>query len=176
MKEPETQGRIQSKGKPLTLVGHQVKVGDKIPDATLVDLDMNEVRLSDFFGKPLIISLVPSLDTSVCNAQTKCFDREAASLGDEVTVLTISNDLPYAQKRFIEKEGISNVTILSDYRYRQFGPAVGLLIKETGLLARAVIVVSPEGLARYVQIVADQGQQPDYQPVLEAVRDLLVTV
>jgi thiol peroxidase len=135
---------------------------------------MNEVELSDFLGKPLIISVVPSLDTSVCNAQTRRFEREAQMLGDNVTILTISNDLPYAQRRFKEKERIQGIKILSDYRYRKFGLSLGLLIKETCLLARSVIVVSTEGLVRYVQIVPDQGQQPDYEPVLEAVRDMLV--
>ncbi|RJP76174.1 MAG: thiol peroxidase [Candidatus Zixiibacteriota bacterium] len=171
----ETRGRASEKGQPYTLIGPQLRVGQKLPDATLVTPDMREVKLSSYFGKPLIISLVPSMDTSVCNAQTKRFNREAARLGEDVQIMTISADLPHAQRRFIQQEGVSSLTILSDYRGQPFGRSVGMFVKETYLLARAVIVVDAEGTVRYLQIVQDFSNQPDYEPALEAARSLLQT-
>jgi thiol peroxidase len=168
MKEQETSGKIEG----LTLIGPQLEIGQMLPDATVVDNEMKEVRISSFFGKILVISTVPSLDTGVCSRQTHRFNDEAAKLGDDVVILTISNDLPFAQKRFCLAEGIHRVRIFSDYRGQQFSRAAGLFVKETYLLARAVIVVDPKGIVRYIQIVKKPGTEPDYAPVLEAVKAL----
>lgn len=173
MIEIETQGLVKAGDNPLTLIGPQIKVGQRLPDATVADQDLKEVKISSYFGKVLIISTVPSLDTPVCNAQTRHFNVEAASLGANVRILTISNDLPFAQKRFCAAEGIDRVVLLSDYRGQQFSRAVGLFIKENWLLARALLVVDQKGLVRYKQIVPLLSQEPDYTPVLEAARTLL---
>lgn len=170
MNEKETKGVVKIGDKPLTLVGPQLKVGQKLPDALVVDQEMQDVRLSSFFGKVLIVSTVPSLDTAVCSAQTRRFNQEAANLGKDVTILTISNDLPFAQKRFCAAEGIDQVVVLSDYRGQEFGRSVGLFIKEIFLLARAVLVVDREVVVHYLQIVANLGEEPDYTPVMDAVK------
>jgi len=173
MSDIETTGIYTVGDKPATLIGPLLEIGARLPEATVVTGEMKPVPLSAFFGRVLIISTVPSLDTGVCSAQTRRFNQEAASLGPEVQVLTISNDLPFAQKRFCETAGIERVTVLSDYRGQQFGRAAGLFVKETYLLARAVIVADRQGVVRYLQIVPQQGQEPDYGPVLEAARALL---
>ncbi len=173
MPDIETKGVARAGDLALTLIGPQLKIGQKLPDATVVGQDLKEVEISSFRGKVLIISTVPSLDTGVCSAQTRRFNQEAAALGDSVLILTISNDLPFAQKRFCAAEGIDRVIVLSDYRGQQFGRAVGLFARETYLLARAAVVVDRDGLVRYLQIVPVQGQEPDYAPVLEATRNLL---
>lgn len=173
MSEIETKGLVKAGDKPVTLIGPQIQVGQKLPDAAVVNLDLKEVKLSSFLGKVLIISSTPSLDTPVCNAQARRFNQEAAALGDSVRILTISNDLPFAQKRFCAAEGIDRVIMLSDYRGQQYGRSVGLFIKESWLLARAVLVVDQKGIVRYKQIVPVQGQEPDYAPVLQAARALL---
>ncbi|MCX6640599.1 MAG: thiol peroxidase [bacterium] len=172
MDEITTKDLVRMGDIPLTLVGPQLKIGQKLPDATLVDGDMQEVLLSTYFGKILIISTVPSLDTPVCNAQTRHFNLEASSLGPQVQIITISNDLPFAQKRFCAAEGITQVKVLSDYRGQQFARAAGLFIKENWLLARTVEVVDQRGIVRYIQIVPVLGQEPDYEPVIEAVKKL----
>ena len=168
MSAQETRGKVED----LTLIGPQLEIGQRLPDATVVDNEMREVRISSFFGKILIISTVPSLDTGVCSRQTHRFNDEAAQLGDDVIVLTISNDLPFAQKRFCLAEGIDRVRIFSDYRGQQFSRSTGLFVKETYLLARAVVVVDSKGIVRYIQIVKKPGTEPDYAPVLEAVKAL----
>ena len=116
---------------------------------------------------------MPSLDTPVCDAETRRFNQEASNLGEGVLILTISNDLPFAQKRYCAAEGIDRVKVLSDYRGQLFGRAAGLFVKENYLLARAVIVADRLGVVRYLQIVPVSGQEPDYAPVLKAVRELL---
>jgi thiol peroxidase len=173
MAEIETKGLSRAGDLPLTLIGPQLKVGQKLPDASVVNQDMKEVNISSFLGKVLIISTVPSLDTGVCSAMTRRFNQEAAALGDSVLILTISNDLPFAQKRFCGAEGIDRVVVLSDYRGQKFGRATGLFAKETYLLARSATVVDQKGIVRYQQIVPIQGNEPDYAPVLEAARKLL---
>jgi len=173
MAEIETKGLTKAGDLPLTLLGPQLKPGQLLPDATVVNQDMKEIKISSFLGKVLIISTVPSLDTGVCSAQTRRFNQEAAALGESVLILTISNDLPTAQKRFCGAEGIDRVIVLSDYRGQPFGRATGLFAKETYLLARSATVVDQKGIVRYTQIVPIQGQEPDYAPVLEAARNLL---
>jgi thioredoxin-dependent peroxiredoxin len=163
---------VTMKGKPVTLSGKAVKVGQKAPDAELVANDLSVVKLSSYLGKTCVIASVPSLDTSVCDMETRKFNEESGKLGSDVVVLTISMDLPFAQKRWCGAAGVKNVVTLSDYRYASFGNAYGVLIKDLRLLARAVFVVDKTGVVRYVQIVPEIATEPNYAAVLEAVRNL----
>ena len=167
----ERANEITLKGNPLTLLGKEVKVGDNAPDATVVANDLSEVKLSSYKGKKLIISAVPSLDTPICDLETKRFNTEAANLKDTV-ILTISADLPFAQKRWCGAAGISQVTTLSDYRYGSFGENYGIMIKGLKILARCIFVVDAAGKVRYVQLVKEVAQEPDYAAVLNAVKSL----
>ena len=169
----ERQGAATMKGNPLTLVGNEVKAGDKAPDSVLVGSDLSEVRLSSFFGKVLVLSAVPSLDTPVCDTETRRFNEEAARLGHEVKIVTVSMDLPFAQKRWCAAAGVENVVTLSDHRNASFGQDYGILIKGLRLLARAVFVVDKEGVVRYVQLVKEVADEPDYDEVLAEVKKLL---
>jgi thiol peroxidase len=163
---------VTMKGNPVTLEGKIVKVGQKAPDAEVVANDMSVVKLSSYLGKKCIIASVPSLDTPVCDVETHRFNEEAGKLGSDVVVLTISMDLPFAQKRWCGAAGVKNVITLSDYRYASFGNAYGVLIKDLRLLARAVFVVDKAGVVRYVQIVPEISTEPNYAAVLEAVKNL----
>jgi len=168
----QRKGAITFKGNPLTLLGEHPKVGDAAPDAVLISNDMKEVRISDFRGKVCVIASVPSLDTPVCDAETRRFNEEAASLGPDTAILTVSMDLPFAQKRWCGSAGIDAVTTLSDHRDAAFGAAYGVLIKELRLLARAVFVLGRQGVISHVQVVGELTEEPDYQAVLKAVADL----
>ena len=160
---------ITFKGNPMTLVGQELKPGDSAPDFTVLGQDMKPVKLSDFKGQVVVISAVPSLDTPVCEIQTKKFNEEAANL--DAKMLTISMDLPFAQKRFCETFKTDKVTTLSDYKDREFGHQYGL-IKELGLLARGVHVVNSEGKILYGPMVKEVTQEPDYQQAVQAVKNL----
>ena len=164
----QRKGAITFKGNPLTLAGDVVEVGAAAPDFTVSDNDLKPVSLSDFKGKIVIISSVPSLDTPVCELQTKRFNEEAAKL--DAQVLTVSMDLPFAQARFCKSFRIENSLTLSDYKDRSFAKAFGLSIEELGLLARAVFVIDKEGKIVYRQIVSEVTHEPDYDEVLEAAR------
>jgi thiol peroxidase len=168
----EQKSTVTMKGKPVTLSGKAVQVGQKAPDAELVANDLSVVKLSSYLGKTCIIASVPSLDTSVCDMETRKFNEEAGKLGSDVVVLTISMDLPFAQKRWCGAAGIKNVITLSDYRYASFGNAYGVLIKDLRLLARAVFVVDKTGIVRYVQIVPEIATEPNYAAALDAVKKL----
>jgi thiol peroxidase len=169
----EEQKRIVTmKGNPLTLVGKGVEVGDAAPDFEVVANDMSTVKFSSYHGKVCIICSVPSLDTSVCDIETRRFNEEAGKLGGDVAVLTISMDLPFAQKRWCGAAGVKNVQTLSDYREASFGRLYGVLIKELRLLARAVFVVDKKGTIRYIQIVNEVASEPNYEAVLNAVKGL----
>jgi len=158
----------------LTLVarGRGLRIGKPLPAVSLVDRQLNEVALSSYLGRTLIISTVPSLDTPVCSRQTRHFNESVSSFGPNVTVLTISEDLPFAQKRFCAEEEIADIDILSDYRGREFALASGLLIKELRILARAVIVADANGIVRYIQVVPDIEQEPDYGAVQAFVQQM----
>ena len=160
------------KGKPLTLIGTGVNVGEPAPDFEVVANDLSLVKFSSFSGKTCLISSVPSLDTSVCDLQTRRFNEHARTLGGDIVILTISMDLPFAQKRWCGAAGVQNLQTLSDYRSAQFGSAFGVLIKELRLLARAVFVVDAKGIVRYIQIVDELTKEPDYNSALEAVKKL----
>lgn len=164
----ERTGIVTFKGSPLTLVGPELKAGQMIPEATLTATDLSDVKISSFKGKTLIISTVPSLDTSVCSLQTKRFNEEAKKLGDQVNILTISMDLPFAQKRWCGAENAENIKVASDYKGASFAKASGLLIKELHLLARSVMVVDKTGKITYVQIVPEVATEPNYDDVLNA--------
>jgi len=159
-------------GAPLTLVGDPVKAGDRAPSFTVRDNDLNPVGFDAFQGKTVIIAAVPSLDTPVCDLETRRFNREAAGLGPDVVILTISMDLPFAQKRWCGTAGVDKVTTLSDYYDASFGTAYGVLVKELRLLARSVFVIDKNGTVRYAQLVPALGQEPDYDAVLRAVKEL----
>lgn len=167
----ERKGVITSRGNPLTLLGPEIKVGDKAPDFRVVDTEMAPVTLADFKGKVKIISVVASLDTSVCDTETRRFNQEAAKLPGNIVVLTISLDLPFAQKRWCGAAGIDKVKVLSDYQDRSF-TAYGVLIKESKLLARSVFVVDGSDTVRYIQQVKDTSREPDYAAVLAAAKNL----
>ena len=168
----ERSGAITMKGNPLTLVGQELKVGDQAPDVNLLDNELNPVQLSSFKGKVVVISAVPSLDTPVCDLETRKFNEEAANLGPDVQILTISMDLPFAQARWCAAEGVDRLTTLSDHRDASFGNAYGVLIKELRLLARCIFVVDKEGTIQYVQLVPELTSEPDYEAVLTAIRQL----
>ena len=168
----ERTGLTTMRGNPVILLGNEVKVGDKAPDFVAVDNDLNPMGLSAFQGKTVVLSAVPSLDTPVCDTETRRFNQEATMLGSDVEIVTISMDLPFAQKRWCAAAGVDRVRTLSDHREASFGTAYGVLMKGPRLLARALFVVDKEGVVRYVQVVPEVTQEPDYDDVLEAVAQL----
>ena len=159
-------------GNPLTLTGNSVKVGDKAPDFKVIANDLSEVTLSSFKGKVCLIVTVPSLDTSVCDTETRKFNEAATKLDDNVVVLTISMDLPFAQARWCGAAGVKNVQTLSDYNFADFGNKYGVLIEGLRLLARTIFIVDSEGKISYIQIVDELTNEPDYDAVLEALKGL----
>lgn len=169
----ERVGEVTLHGNPFTLTGNVVNVGDKAPEFEVLDNNLSPVRFSSLQGKVAVISSVPSLDTPVCDMETRRFNQEAGNLGDNVTVLTISMDLPFAQKRWCGAAGVSRVVTLSDHRDGSFGMSYGLLIKELRLLARAVLVVDREGVIRYTELVKETANEPNYDAALKAVKECL---
>ena len=167
------QGKVTLKGNPVTLAGRVPAVGDVAPDCELVANDLSTVQLSAYRHKVCILTTLPSLDTPVCAAETKRFNTEAAGLGDDVQVLAVSVDLPFAQSRWCGAAGVSRLTTLSDYRKTTLGEAFGILIKELRLLARTVFVLDREGVIRYREIVSEVTEEPDYDAALEAARALI---
>lgn len=156
-------------GNPVTLLGNQLKVGEKAPNFTVLSNDLSEVTLNDSKGYVRLISVVPSIDTGVCDAQTRRFNEEAAKL-DNVKVLTVSVDLPFAQSRWCGSNGIENVQTLSDHRDLSFGEAFGVAIKELRLLARSVFVVDSNGLVTYAEYVGEVTEHPNYEAAIEAAK------
>jgi len=169
----ERKGAVTFKGNPVTLLGPELKVGEKAPDFTVFDTALNPVTLATHSGKIRIISAVPSLDTPVCDTETRRFNQEAAGLPENVVVLTISLDLPFAQKRWCGAAGIDRVVTLSDYQDRSFAAAYGVLIKELKLLSRSIFVIDAAGTICYIQHVPEVTREPDYGAVLAAARALL---
>jgi len=169
----ERTGVATFQGRPLTLLGPELKVGDKAPDFVLNKDLMTEVTLADFEGKIKLISVVPSLDTGVCDAQTRRFNKEAVSLGDDVVVLAVSVDLPFAQSRWCGAAGADRVITLSDYKNRSFGLAYGVLIKEFQLDMRSIFVLDRNNKLAYVQYVREMSEHPDYEKALSAVKAIV---
>jgi thiol peroxidase len=154
------------KGGPLTLIGPELKAGDKAPDFKLTDTGLKSVTLADSKGKTRIISVVPSIDTPVCDLQTKRFNQEASKLPADVVVITVSMDLPFAQGRWCGLAGADKVQMLSDYQDHAFGQAYGVLIKELRLLSRAVFVIGPDDKVQYVEYVKEVTEHPNYEKAL----------
>lgn len=167
MSEQERQGVITFKGNPLTLVGPDVKVGDKAPDFTVLGNDLSPVTLASSQGKTRLIVSVPSLDTPVCDLEVRRFNQEAAKLSN-VEVLVVSMDLPFAQSRWCGAAGASSVKSVSDHRDASFGRNYGVLVKELRLDARAIFVVDPNNTVIYKEIVAEMTQEPNYDAALQA--------
>lgn len=166
----ERTGIITMKGNPLTLVGNQAEVGKAAPDFVVIDNNLTPVRFSSYRGKTCIISSVPSLDTPVCDIETRKFNEEASRLGPQISILTISMDLPFAQKRWCGAAGVEKIQTLSDYRDASFGTSFGVLIKELRLLARAIFLVDRKGIIRYIQLVKEITTEPDYQAIWDALK------
>lgn len=161
---------ITFKGKPMTLLGAPVNVGDKAPDFTVIANDLTTRTLADYKGKVLIISVVPSLDTGVCDLQTKRFNAEAAELGDHVRILTISCDLPFAQARWCGATGTSSLETLSDYKDLSFGMNYGVVIKELRLLTRAIFIVDSSGTVTYTEIVPEVSTAVNFNAAFTAAK------
>jgi thiol peroxidase len=161
--------KVTFKGNPVTLLGSEVKVGEKAPNFTVLANDLSPITLEDTKGHVRLISVVPSLDTGVCDAQTRRFNEEATKL-DHVKVLTISVDLPFAQKRWCGAAGIENVQTLSDHRDLSFGEAFGVVIQELRLLARAVFVIDSNNKVTYAEYVSEATNHPNYEAAIEAAK------
>nr|WP_263313007.1 thiol peroxidase [Mammaliicoccus sp. Marseille-Q6498] len=163
--------QVTFKNEPVTLLGEEVTVGSVAPDFTVLANDLSERTLNDYEGKKKLISAVPSLDTGVCSQQTRKFNEDAANEQDGV-ILTISNDLPFAQKRWCAAEGLDNVITLSDHRDLSFGENFGIVMQELRLLARSVFVLDKDNKVVYSEIVSEGTDHPDYEKALEAFRNL----
>jgi thiol peroxidase len=167
----ERAGAVTLKGKPLTLVGPELKAGDAAPDFLCVDNELKPVRLAETGGATRVFSVVPSLDTPVCDAQTRRFNEEAAGL-PQVAIYTVSMDLPFAQRRWCGAFGIDKVKMLSDHTEAAFGTAYGTLIKELRLESRAIFVVDRHNVIRHAQYVKEVTDFPDYEAALVVARKL----
>ena len=169
----EYTGVVMFKGTPLTLVGNRPDVGVQAPDFQVCANDLSEKTLVDYRNKILIISSVPSLDTGVCDMATRRFNSEAASLSDDIQILVISTDLPFAQARWCGSAGVERLETLSDHKELSFGHAYGVAIKELRLLARSVWVINKQGRIVYKEIVTETVNEPNYKSALQAARDCL---
>lgn len=159
--------KITFKGSPMDLAGRSLSVNSKCPDFKLVSQDLKDVKLSAFAGKIKVVTSFPSLDTPVCDLQVKEFNKRAVGLAQNVIVIGVSRDLPFAQRKFCESNGIKNVTVLSDYKYSSFGFNCGLHIKQLNLLARSVLILDADNIIRYKQVVSELTGPPDYKDALD---------
>ena len=166
----ERVGLVTMRGNPLTLIGNEVRMGETAPDFVGLSPDLTPIMLSSYRNKLCIISSVPSLDTPVCDMETRKFNEEASKLGDKIQILTISMDLPFAQKRWCGAAGVNKIQTLSDHRDAQFGLAYGVLIKELRLLARAVFLVDQKGTLQYMQLVKEIANEPNYEEIWSALK------
>lgn len=169
----ERHGAVTIKGNALTVIGDPISVGDTAPDVSLVDNGMQPVKISDSNGKVRLISVVPSLDTGICDAQTRRMNEEAANLGDDVVILTVSAEHPFNQKRWCGDAGVEAVQVLSDHQSMEFGEAYGLYIKEWRLNQRAMFVLDRDGKVTYTEYIPEIAQFPDYDGALNAVKETL---
>ena len=163
---------ITRAGAPVALTGETLHIGDRAPDAELVTCDMGEMRISDLRGRIVVLSIAPSLDTAVCNSQTIRFNELAPLFGEDVVVVSASADLPSALSRWRAERNTRQITLVSDYHYRQLGKAYGLLMPASSLLARAAIVIDREGVIRHIEVVGDLTREPDYVAVARTVEEL----
>lgn len=170
---PSRVSDVKAGNQQVVLLGQELKAGQQAPDFKVVDNNFKTVQLSDFNGKTILISVVPSIDTGICSLQTKRFNSEVANLPEDVVLLTISTDLPFAQKRYCQQEQVADMAVLSDAVWRDFGSNYGLLIKDMGLLTRAILLIDNAGNVRYQQLVPELAQEPDYDAALAALADLL---
>lgn len=170
MSDVERKGGVTFKGNPMTLVGNELKAGDKAPEFSVLAGDLSEVTLASSKGKVRLISVVPSLDTPVCDLQTKRFNEEASKLPADVVVYAVSVDLPFAQKRWCGASNADKIKALSDHRETSFGKAYGVLIKELRLLARAVFVIGADDRIQYVEVVKEVTQHPNYDAALNVLK------
>jgi len=159
-------------GNPVTLIGTEIKIGDKAPDFTVLNPDLSSLSLKDTKGQVRVISVVPSIDTSVCDIQTRWFNEEAAKI-DGLAVLSISVDLPFALKKYCAAQGIATIKALSDHRELDFGLKYGFVIEELRLLSRGTVVIDKDDIVRHVEYVANIGDQPDYDKVMAVVKQYL---
>ena len=164
--------KITFGGKPMTLVGKHLAAGHRAPLFEVIDQNLQPVSLTQYKDKTVVISVFPSVDTSVCALQNIRFNREATKLDGDVAILSLSVDLPFAQKRFCAAENIDNVYVYSDYRDLDFGMKYGFVIKELRLLSRGVVVIDKKGLIRYIEYVPEVTHEPDYEAALKVVREL----
>lgn len=164
---------VTLRGKPLTLIGKKAQVGQTLPTVRLPDLGLNMIDLQSFKGKVTILSVVPSLDTPTCEKQTHILSEENKGLDQSAQLVTISRDLPFAQKRFAKEANIHNILFLSDYRDAEFGKSTGLLIEENRLLTRAIIVLDHEGVIRYLEIVPELARLPEMEKAFHMARGLI---
>ncbi|HKK82366.1 MAG TPA: thiol peroxidase [Prolixibacteraceae bacterium] len=167
----ERKGMVTFAGNPVTLTGNPIKVGDKAPDFTGINQSLEPVKLSSFAGKTVVIAVYPSIDTGVCQKQNHQFNKIASEMGD-VVVLSVSLDLPFAQKRYCAAEGLDSIVTLSDHREREFGEKYGYLMKELALLARGTVVIDKEGTVQLVEIVPEVTEEPDYDAALEVIKKI----
>jgi thiol peroxidase len=169
----ERQGAVTLNGKPQTVLGEALKAGDRAPDFRLRATDGSTKSLRDFAGKPLLVSVVPSLDTGICDAQSRRFDQEAVRLKEKVNFITVSVDLPTAQKRWCNEAAAETIQVMSDHFDMNFGDAWGTHVKEMRQEQRSVFVVDAGGVVRYVQYVPEIAQHPDYDEVLAALQKVV---
>lgn len=165
--------QITFKGNPITLLGNEAKVGEKAVDFTVVGNGLNPVKLSDYAGKVVILSIFPSLDTPVCATQNRKFNEAAASLSDDIVILGISVDLPFAQARFCGAEGIDKVVTVSDYQTFDFSSKYGFMIDGLRLLARGSVVIDKKGIIKFVEYVPEATDEPDYEAALKVAKELV---
>lgn len=169
----ERTGVATLKGNPITLIGPELKSGDQAPDFSLNKSLTEVVSLQDYAGKVKLVSVVPSIDTGVCDAQTRRFNEAAAALGDNVVVLTVSVDTPFAQARWCAAAGIDKVVMLSDYKDNSFGEAYGVLIKEFALDMRSIFVLDENNTIQYVEYLAEMTEHPNYEAAIQAAKALV---
>ena len=169
----EIKDKVTFKGNPVTLVGNEVKIGETAPDFTVLSPELKEIKLSDYKGKVVVIAVFPSVDTGVCALQLARFNQEAANFGDDVQLLTISVDLPFALKRYCADKGIENALTVSDHKELDFGTKYGFVIKELRLLSRGTVIVDQTGVVKYVEYVSEVGEHPNYEKALEVIKELV---
>ncbi|MGM0496496.1 MAG: thiol peroxidase [Bacteroidota bacterium] len=164
--------KVTFQGNPVTLIGNEIKTGDKAPDFTVINNELKPVKMSNFDGKVKILSIFPSVDTGVCSKQNHRFNKEASELSEDIVILAISNDLPFALSRFCGAEGIDKIETLSDHKDLDFSMKYGFLIEEMRLLARGVVVIDKDNKVQHVEYVPEIGQEPDYDAAIKAAKDI----